>query len=80
MRVLKIFIPVFIIVFIFGVLLCPFVITTKSQPTRNDLVIRFDDYGIWCSDEWVTIEEKLLALHEKYNMWYSYCHDYYSSY
>ncbi len=38
-----------------------------TRPIKDDqhrLVIRFDDYGIWGSDEWVQIEEDLLSIHD----------------
>ena len=39
---------------------------TKSE--QRNLVIRFDDYGIWCSADWITIEERLLDIHKKHNL------------
>ena len=39
------------------------------QESRNaKLIIRFDDYGIWCSEDWVKLEKVLLDLHEQYGV------------
>ena len=41
-----------------------------KQATRGNakVIIRFDDYGVWCNHDWVTIEEEVIRLHEKYNV------------
>lgn len=50
------------------ILILPFFFKGESKPTRYNIVIRFDDYGIWCSKSWISIEEQLLKLHEKYHV------------
>ena len=32
------------------------------------IIIRFDDYGVWCNEDWTEIEEEIIKLHEKYNV------------
>lgn len=38
---------------------------SESKPS---VIIRFDDYGVWCNKDWVDIEEDVIKLHEKYNV------------
>jgi len=40
----------------------------KIDKEPAGLVIRFDDYGIWCNKEWVEIERELLEVHERQNV------------
>lgn len=49
-------------------LFIPFIISDNTKAEKSNIIIRFDDYGIWCSDTWVDIEEKLLDLHEEYHV------------
>ena len=40
-------------------------------PLKEDkpkVIIRFDDYGVWCNKDWLEIEEEIIKLHEKYNI------------
>ena len=41
---------------------------SKPQLGRAKIVIRFDDYGVWCNSDWITIEEEILKLHELYGV------------
>lgn len=52
------------------ILLIPFISPLFiPQESRNaKLIIRFDDYGIWCSEDWVKLEKVLLDLHEQYGV------------
>lgn len=61
---------VIIYVSIICVLLCGggYVLTRKANESEKRIVIRFDDYGIWCSSDWIAIEERLLELHKEYNI------------
>ena len=67
MRLIKISYTLLIIGLALGMVF-PFVTCNNPKQVKSDIVIRFDDYGIWSSDEWVDIEEKLIELHEKYGV------------
>lgn len=67
MRSIKISYTLLIIGLALGMVF-PFVTCNNPKQVKSDIVIRFDDYGIWSSDEWVDIEEKLIELHEKYGV------------
>lgn len=48
-----------------------FLLFLTFWPIKNDsvkVIIRFDDYGVWCNDDWLQIEEEVIKLHEKYNV------------
>lgn len=45
-----------------------YVLSRKSNESERRIVIRFDDYGIWCSADWIAIEEKLLELHKEFKV------------
>ena len=47
-------------------LISPLFIPQESRAAK--LIIRFDDYGIWCSEDWVKLEKVLLDLHEQYGV------------
>ncbi len=47
--------------------LLPFVFK-KAKDGKAKLIIRFDDYGVWCNSDWITIEEEVIRLHEKYDV------------
>ena len=40
----------------------------KTQYGPAKVIIRFDDYGVWCNSDWITIEEEVIRLHEKYGV------------
>lgn len=44
------------------------IFTTRVEDENAQLIIRFDDYGIWCNKQWVDLERRLLFLHEKYGV------------
>lgn len=39
---------------------------TPLKLKEASLVIRFDDYGIWCDESWEKLESTLLDIHDKY--------------
>ena len=46
-----------------------FLITFISAPEgKPSVIIRFDDYGVWCNEDWVQIEESVIKMHEKNNV------------
>lgn len=47
-----------------GIIIFIIPFTRSLEDDQHRLVIRFDDYGIWGSDEWVQIEEDLLNIHD----------------
>lgn len=40
----------------------------RAKDGQSKVVIRFDDYGVWCNSDWITIEEEVIRLHEKYGV------------
>ena len=40
----------------------------KVQYGPAKVIIRFDDYGVWCNSDWIAIEEEVIRLHEKYGV------------
>lgn len=40
----------------------------KAKIGHAKVVFRFDDYGVWCNTDWLSIEEQVMHLHEKYNV------------
>ena len=55
-------------------LFLPFLLLTsiialqKVEKSNGDIIIRFDDYGVWCNHDWIEIEKDLIAVHEKYGI------------
>jgi hypothetical protein len=55
-------------------LFIPFLLLTsiiafqKVEKSNGDIIIRFDDYGVWCNQDWLEIEKDLIAVHEKYGI------------
>lgn len=47
--------------------IAPFIFK-KAQSGNAKVIIRFDDYGVWCNSDWIIIEEEILKLHEKYGV------------
>lgn len=50
---------------------CALVIIISILPIYEGepkVIIRFDDYGVWCNEDWIQIEEDVIKLHEKYNV------------
>ena len=40
----------------------------KTAEGHAKVIIRFDDYGVWCNSDWITIEKEVVRLHEKYGV------------
>lgn len=48
-----------------------FILYLLLYPLKEDkakVIVRFDDYGVWCNGDWIEIEEEIIRLHEKYNV------------
>lgn len=45
-----------------------FLSSQKVEPSKPKVIIRFDDYGVWCNKDWLNIEEELIRLHAKYDI------------
>ena len=46
-------------------------ITIALQPVKEakpKVIIRYDDYGVWCNQDWIQIEEEIIRSHEKYDV------------
>lgn len=65
-QTIKRFLPLIMIV-----PLLVFCLIVALQPVREakpKVIIRYDDYGVWCNQDWIQIEEEIIRLHEKYNV------------
>lgn len=40
----------------------------RVEDAKPKIIIRFDDYGVWCNNDWLQIEEEVIKLHEKYDV------------
>ena len=49
-------------------LLISVILAQKVEKSNGDIIIRFDDYGVWCNQDWLDIEKDLIAVHEKYGI------------
>lgn len=60
------FLPLLLIVPM--LLLGYYVAIQNVETSKPKVIIRFDDYGVWCNQDWIQIEEEIIRLHEKYNV------------
>lgn len=49
-------------------LLLIFISTQRVEEGKPKVIIRIDDYGVWCNPDWLQIEEDIIRLHEKYDV------------
>lgn len=49
-------------------LLISIIAAQKVEKSNGDIIIRFDDYGVWCNQDWLEIEKDLIDVHEKYGI------------
>ena len=57
-----------ILLFLPALLLSSIIAFQNVQKSNGSIIIRFDDYGVWCNKDWLEIEKDLIALHEKYGI------------
>lgn len=50
------------------ILIALFVAVQRVETCKPKVIIRYDDYGVWCNKDWIQIEEDIIRLHEKYNV------------
>lgn len=68
MKKKSLFWVVFIALFLPCLLLTFIISLQKVEKSNGDIIIRFDDYGVWCNHDWLEIEKDLIAVHEKYGI------------
>lgn len=57
------------LLFVIPLLVCVlFVAFQRVEGSKPKVIIRFDDYGVWCNEDWLQIEEQIIDLHNKYNV------------
>ena len=54
------FVPFILLIFIIAL--------QKVEKSNGDIIIRFDDYGVWCNKDWLEIEKDLIDIHDKYGI------------
>ena len=57
-----------LVLFIPFLLFITIIALQKVERSNGDIIIRFDDYGVWCNQDWLEIEKDLIAVHEKYGI------------
>ena len=57
-----------LVLFVPFLLLVSIIALQKVERSNGDIIIRFDDYGVWCNQDWIEIEKNLIAVHEKYGI------------
>ena len=50
------------------IILFVFISSQDIEFSKPKIIIRFDDYGVWCNKDWLQIEEEIISLHEKYDV------------
>lgn len=57
-----------LVLFVPFLLLVSIIASQKVEKSNGDIIIRFDDYGVWCNQDWLEIEKDLISVHEKYGI------------
>lgn len=57
-----------ILFLVFSIVSYLLIVVGEHDKEHAKIIIRFDDYGIWCNDKWVDLEKRLIDLHSDYDV------------